>query len=301
MPRQPDALLPDAPKCPQCQHPVILNRASCGGCGRAYHELCLKRGCVNGADCGAAAGGGGGSAKWLALPFLAATLGLGAACVQFKGRITGNALFAPALATGLIGMVSGLKLGEGADRARSRLGRFAMLPLTAAAFAAAAVAGAGREIPYTAHLTAIGAAGALVALLALAADKDRRPALLGLLCAAHLFLVAALVLTPAFPRVMAARLKGGGPAAPPGTGPAIAGSPAPGAGLGSLLGISSGAPAFAVKGVMSVGGRRQAMTDTGSFAVGDSVPGVGTIQSITDDEVGVRFANGQTMKYAVPH
>jgi hypothetical protein len=296
------SLNPDAPRCPQCTHPVIVNRADCRGCGRPYHELCLKRGCTNGPTCGSASAvAAGGPGKWLALPFLAATIGLGAAYFKFGPKVTGSTWFGPALGTGLVGMVAALKIGDSPPAgAKCRAGRFAGWLLLVAAFGAGAIAGTGREVPYTAHLTALGAAGGVLAALGLVFfDRDKRPSVLHVLLAAHLYFVAAVILSPGFPRTMLARLQqGGAAAAGPGAG---AGPSGGGGGLGSLLGISSGGADVQIKGVMKVGGRMQAMTQSGSFSVGDTVPGAGTVHSINDVEVVIKSPGGQLQKYAVPH
>ena len=281
----------NTPKCPQCGHAVKLNAATCAGCGKLYHELCLKRGCNCGGKApGAGAGGGGGGRidRAMAAGFALGLAGLGAAVWTRGPRATSAEMFYPAAITGAIGLAAALTRKLDDDDAKSTGHQAAVILMIPAAMALAIAA---RGAPFPGFFIGVYAAvaGLAAAVIGLLIDTNKSNAGFALLLVAHCYLTAGIALRPDYAKNALDQ------------GLAIAKGTAP---VSSALGKAAKPPgekAFQVSGVLVIGGARQALTSKGAFAAGAAIPDVGTVKSITDDEVVIVDPAGAEERYPVPH
>lgn len=269
-----------APKCPQCQHPVTMNATTCPGCSVFYHEVCLRRGC----GCGGVAKGKANTL--LAAEFALGLAGLGAGAWQRGAAVSGSPLFWPAVGLGAIGFLAAgsRKIEDPKEAAR---GHTAAQVLLLPVLAAVAVAAKGGEFPGFLAAVALGALGVAMAAFAFFGDSDRSNAALAVLVGAHAYLVAGVVLTPAFGSKAVEQVKAVASGRIKITSP-----------LGS--GVAKQDAGFKVAGVMKVGGQLQALTPSGAFSPGQSIPGVGKVVSVTETEVVVQGLSGGHERYPVP-
>lgn len=268
-------------RCPQCDHPVTINATTCPGCSRAYHIICLKQGC----NCG-------GKAKrkadhLLAVNFIIGLAGVGAAVWMRGPSATASPLFWPAVGLGVVGFLAALaRKQENPEEAST--GHTASQILFLPAIAAMVVAARGREFPGFVPVLVVGVVGLVVALLGILKDADRSSAMLSVMLAAHTYLVAGVVLSPAFPLAAFQQVK------------AIAkGKASITAPMGKMDPRGDPERAFRISGVMNVGGQRQALTSKGAFGAGMKIPDVGVVKSVSDAEV-VIDTGGQLERYPVP-
>lgn len=272
-----------APKCPQCQYPVTKNATTCPGCNVFYHEVCLRRGC----SCGGGTAARGKPNLLLAAEFALGLAGLGAGAWQRGAAVSSAPLFVPAVALGVVGFLAAAtrKLEDPQEAAR---GHTAAQLLFIPVVAALVVAAKGGEFPYFIAAVVLGALGLAKAVFAFLGDADRSNAMLAILVAAHAYMVAGVVLTPQFGMKAVDQVK------------AIASGK-----LKLTAPLSAPTPAktdtgFKVSGVMNVGGSRKALTPLGAFGPGQSIPGIGTVVSVTDAEVVVQGLSGGQDRYPVP-
>ena len=270
--------------CPQCNHPAKLNATRCPSCKRMYHEICLRQGC----NCSKKASGTGSPDAMLVMGFGLGLMALGAGAWLRGARATGSELFMPAAALGGVGFLAACarKIDDPPAAAN---GHSAALLLFLPAIATVVVAAKGGEFPGFLVFFVVGALGAIIAVLGLATDSDRATSALAVLVAAQLYLANGVTLKADFGKRAFEQGK-----------QVAAGKAKLMAPLGSTGAANEKEKAFRVSGVVNLGGTRKVMTTKGAFAQGDTIPDVGKIVLVTDDEVQLQEDGGALQHIPVP-